>query len=166
MSRAFVKEPDGDEPDEGRPRRPPSPHPNYITPGGLAVLKRRLQETEERRRAAQADSGRPEVRLRLAELDDEIRHLRDRIAEAVVVDPRAKATTEICFGATVVVADQDGKRRTIVIAGEDEADAKSSRVSWVSPLARALLGARVGDVVTWARPTGDRDLKVVSISYA
>ena len=85
---------------------------------------------------------------------------------AVVIDPRAHDLTEVAFGLCVTVADADGREATYEIVGEDEADAPRHRIAPNSPLARALLGAQVGDVVTWKRPSGAVDLEVTRIAHA
>jgi transcription elongation GreA/GreB family factor len=71
----------------------------------------------------------------------------------------------VCFGATVALLDEDERRLGYTIVGEDEADAEHGKVSWISPLARALMDARVGDMVTWRRPSGDAELEIVAITY-
>ena len=162
MSRAFVKEPDGDMAGDDQPDLPQSPHPNYVTPVGLKELESRLAEREGRRhRLAASDdlAG----KLPLAQVDRDIRYLKGRIERASPVDAADQPAGEVCFGALVGVADETGSVAQYAIVGEDEADAQRGKVSWVSPLARALLGARVGDVITWKRPSGDVELEVVSI---
>lgn len=165
MSRAFVKEPDGDDVVDDQPELPQSPHPNYVTPRGLAELRERLEALEAERRAlAEGDddlAGKPHR----DQLEREIRYFEDRIARAILVDPEAQPKDEVAFGARVTVEDEEGRRREFHIVGEDEADAKAGKVSWVSPLARALIGAGAGDLVTWKRPAGDVELEVVAIAY-
>ena len=87
------------------------------------------------------------------------------IDRAILVDLDAQPRDEVAFGASVRVCDADGEERVFAIVGEDEADAAVGKVSWVSPLANALLGARVDDVVTWRRPNGNVDLEILSIDY-
>lgn len=163
MSRAFVKEPDGDE-SETLPDLPLSPHPNYVTPHGLAALESRLAEARERRRA-DAGTDALAAKLALTRIDREIRYLEARVAGAIPVDPAAQPRDEVAFGATVEAVEPDGRTRTFSIVGEDEADPDHGRVSYVSPLARALMGAAVGDSVVWRRPAGDMDLEIEKIRY-
>ena len=162
MSRAFVKEPDGDMAGDEQPDLPQSPHPNYVTPEGLAELETRLAERGGRRQHLAASDDLAD-KLPLAQVDRDIRYLKGRIERAIPVDAAGQPAGEVCFGALVGVADETGSEAQYAIVGEDEADAQRGKVSWVSPLARALVGARVGDVITWKRPSGDVELEVVSI---
>jgi transcription elongation factor GreB len=165
MSRAFVKEQDGDSGAGEIADLPQSPHPNYVTPRGLAALKARLAAAQEKRRLLLArgeDAGRD---LPLANLGREVRYLESRIERAILVDPAAQPRDTVAFGATVRVADPSGGEREFAIVGEDEADAEHNSVSWVSPLARALLGAEIGDEIVWRRPAGDVTLEVLAIRY-
>ena len=164
MSGAFVKEPDGDMVGDDQPELPQSPHPNYVTPAGLAELEARLAEQMERRHHLSASDDLAD-KLPLAQVDREIRYLNGRIQGAIPVDGADQPADEVCFGALVGVADETGLVAEYAIVGEDETDARQGKVSWVSPLARALVGARVGDVITWKRPSGDVELEVVSIRH-
>jgi transcription elongation GreA/GreB family factor len=162
VSRAFVKEPDGERPAEDIPERVPSPHTNYVTPAGLRQLHERFNALAARRAALLSAADQREAReLRLVERD--MRYLSRRIESAVPVDPSAQPGGTVCFGSTVTVEDDGGRRRTVTIVGEDEAAAERGKISWVSPLARCLLEARVGDTVTWSRPAGDTDLLIVAV---
>lgn len=163
MSRAFVKEPDGDEIADDQPELRESPYPNYVTPRGLALLKKEQAKlTAEKERLDPADL---EAKLALAQIERRLRYLAHRIEHAIPVDPAQQPKDEIAFGATVRVADEDGKKQDYAIVGEDEADAAHGKVSWVSPIARALMGAKVGQFVTWKRPAGDAELEIVAIKY-
>lgn len=164
MSRAFVNEDAGkDRPD--LPDLPLSPGPNFVTPRGLAALQSRLA-------ARQADLA--TLRTRTERLDKlpeaaaerDIRWLEARLKAAVVIDPANHDLTEVAFGLAVTVADDQGRQTTYEIVGEDEADAPRGRIAPGSPLARALMGARVGDTVTWRRPSGTTDLEIVTITHA
>ena len=164
MSRAFVNEDAGsDRPD--LPERPVPPGPNLVTPRGLASLRARLA-------ARQADlaalKSRPDRLDKLPEAaaERDIRWLEARLKAAVVIDPSAHDLTEAAFGLAVTVADEDGVETTYEITGEDEADATRGRIAPASPLARALLGAQVGDTVTWRRPAGDVELEILRIAHA
>ncbi len=160
MSRAFVKE---DGPDnEPLPDLPLSPHPNYVTPRGLQALRDRLAATQATLAALKA---RPDRLDRLPEkaAERDIRYLEARLKSALPVTPPA-APSEAGFATAITVADEDGRENTYEIVGEDEADASLGRIAPQSPLARALLGARVGDSVTWARPNGRLDLEIIAVS--
>lgn len=163
MSRAFVKEPDGDEVVIELPERAISPHPNYVTPRGKSLLENaraaRLAE-----RDALADSDELGTRQRRAEIDRDLRYLDARLASAKVVLPDREAE-EVLVGARVTTMDDDGKQVTYTVVGEDEADASSNLISWVSPIGQALLGARVGDEVIWQRPIGEMKLEIIDVDY-
>jgi transcription elongation GreA/GreB family factor len=162
MSRAFVKE---DGPDNAPlPDLPVSTHPNLVTPRGLQQLRDRLAATQAELARLRA---RPERLDRLPEAaaERDIRYLEARLRGAIPVDPATQPRDEVAFGATVTVLDEDGAARDYEITGEDEADAGLGRIAPQSPLARALLGARVGDSVTWRRPSGDLALDIVAIRY-
>lgn len=160
MSRAFVKETDA--PDE-LPERPQSSHPNYITRAGLQRLHETLAELQRQRDAFDTEDGLDAGRL--PALDRDIRYYQGRIERAIVVDPAQQPRDEAHFGATVEVRDEDGQVQCFAIVGEDEADAAEGRVSWQSPLARAMIGARVGDMVQWRRPSGETELEILAIRY-
>lgn len=167
MSRAFVKEPDEGAPDEGLPERQISDHPNYVTPAGLRQLEQRLGELEERRLEllAAAEDDDTLARGQLDYVGRDLRYFTRRFETAILVDPRRQPRRMVKFGAAVTVGEQGGASRTFTIVGEDEADLATLKVSYVSPLAEALMGARVGDHVVWRRPAGDLELTVAAISY-
>lgn len=163
MSRAFVKESDGDGDDVGAlPELPVSEHPNYVTPRGLSLLRMRLDET--RRRLVAIDPAAERAPAERAFFEREQRWLQARAMAAITVSAPANVD-RVGFGATVELIDTDGTAHRYRIVGEDEANPEHNLVSWVSPLARALDGARVGDSVTWRRPVGDREVDVVAIRY-
>ncbi len=164
MSRAFVKEPDGG-PGDDQPELPQSPHPNYVTEAGLAALEARRQELEAARRDLKADEGDLSKQSHLAQVERELRYVEARRQSAIGVDPAAQPLDEVAFGARVTLEDEHGGAREVAIVGEDEADPPAGKIAWVSPLARALAGAKVGDLVTWSRPVGDLELEVVAIDY-
>ncbi len=165
MSRAFVKEPDGDQVDDAIPERPQSEHPNYITRAGLEALQQHLQALYREKQSLQKDDEDLAVRNRIQRIDRDLRYYQQRLDRAIPVDVGARKGEEIRFGATVTVRDPDDRLREFTIVGEDEAEVEAGRISWVSPLARALLGRRVGDTVTWPRPAGDVELEIEDISY-
>lgn len=166
MSRAFVKENDSELPGDELPERPQSPHPNYVTPGGLKALQRRVEKLQEERRHL-TETGEPEMldkeHLKLVERD--LRYWQERVQSAILVEPSSQPQDKVGFSATVDTIDDDEVKRSFTIVGEDEAEPKSGKISWVSPLARALSGASAGDTVTWKRPAGDISLEIVAIRY-
>ena len=165
MSRAFVKDNDGDA-TEVLPEQPVSTHPNYVTPRGLSQLRSRLEKATARHDALRANERDAlDLRNELAALERELRYLHARVANAIEVDLSKQPRERVAFGATVTVDSEEGERRWQIV-GEDEADAEHGLVSYVSPLATALLGARVGDEVCWQRPAGDMTIEVLRIDYA
>lgn len=165
MSRAFVKEPEGDQAGDDQPERPQSTHPNYITTGGLARLRKKLGELAARRAVLEADREDLGARSELQALQPELRYLARRIEVAIPVDVAHQGMDAIRFGATVDLLDADGSTHRFTIVGEDEADPAQNLISWVSPLAGALLNRRIGDVITWRRPAGDLELEIMGFSY-
>jgi transcription elongation GreA/GreB family factor len=140
MSRAFVKEVDP-EIDE-LPDRPVSTHPNLVTAEGLAEIERTLSRFEAANKAAIAKSD----RMAIAATQRELRYWNARRSTAAVVEPAADKS-KVHFGATVTVRRDDGRAQTFRIVGEDEGEPARGTVSYVSPLARAVLGGIVGDTV-------------------
>ncbi|WP_149588408.1 GreA/GreB family elongation factor [Tabrizicola flagellatus] len=164
MSRAFVNEDAGaDRPD--LPELPVPPGPNIVTPRGLAALHAQIAR---RQLDLAALKDRPDRLDKLPEAaaERDLRWLEARLKAAVVIDPAGHDLSEVAFGLAVTVSDPDGRETTYEIVGEDEADATRHRIAPNSPLARALLGAQVGDVVTWKRPSGPIDLEIVRIAHA
>lgn len=186
MSKAFTKESDtgahgaADEMDGNNALRTlPAGTKNYITPAGADRLRAELRQLLHVTRPeivrtvqwAASNGDRSENadyiygKRRLREIDRRIRFLTKRLEAAEVVDPSRQRGDRVLFGATVVMAGQDGRHRTVQIVGIDETDPASGRISWISPLARALLGAAQGDVVTIRAPRGDEELEVLEIRY-
>ncbi|GGA34257.1 GreA/GreB family elongation factor [Dyella nitratireducens] len=164
MSRAFVKDNDDDTP-EVLPELPISTHHNYVTPRGLARLRERLDKAAARHDALKAnDQDALAERSELTALERELRYLHARVSSATEVDLSKQPHDRVAFGATVTVDSDEGEQRWQIV-GEDEADAEHGLVSYVSPLATALLGARVGDEVRWQRPAGDMMIEVLQIDY-
>ena len=164
MSRAFVNEDAGnDRPD--LPELPLSPGPNFVTPRGLAALRARIIQRQADLAALKARADRLD-KLPEAAAERDLRWLEARLKAAVIIDPLAHDLTTVAFGLAVTVADDAGRQTTYEITGEDEADAPRHRIAPNSPLARALLGAQVGDVVTWKRPAGALDLEILGIAHA
>jgi len=182
MNKAFTRESDGGEDPADDLPGPENPLPgakNYITPAGHARLKSELKALVERERPevvrtvswAASNGDRSENgdyiygKRRLREIDRRIRYLMKRLENAEVVDPRDARGDRIFFGATVVYADRLGTEHTVSIVGIDEADPARGRVSWISPVARALLKAQEGDVVVLRTPAGSEELEVLDIRY-
>ena len=184
MNKAFTKETDADDDDaDFSPAPLPAGGKNYITPSGFARLRAELREL--------MDSERPKVveavhwaarngdrsengdylygKKRLREIDRRIRFLVRRLDIAEVVDPEVRGdddnADQVFFGATVTIRDATGATRTVAIVGIDEIDTTRGYISWISPMSRALLKAREGDLVTLHTPAGAEDLEVVGVRY-
>ena len=166
MSRAFVKDSDDDLVAGELPERPVPPHANYVTPHGLDQLHarvRELQEQHEQLTARSADDSQAKQKLREVERDQ--RYFNAQLERAVTVDPGGQPRDEVHFGADVEIVDEEEKEHRFSIVGDDEADVTAGRISWASPLAKALMGSRVGDTVVWRRPAGETQVEIVDIAY-
>jgi transcription elongation factor GreB len=164
MSRAFVKEENEALTDEALPERPLSSEPNYVTPAGLESLRAKvdaLHAEHARLKRAAEDFDRP----KLSQIERDLRYFQTKLDTAIPVNIAAQPLDEVRFGASVKTEDESGATHTFTIVGQDEADVVHGKVSWQSPLATALIGAKVGDMVTWSRPAGKTTLEVLDIQY-
>jgi transcription elongation factor GreB len=164
VSKAFTKD---EAPDAIiLPARAPLPAgvPNYVTPRGLRLLRAELEALEREREARerQQDEGQA---ARLGLIAARVRELLGRLHGAVVIDPGQGPSDEVRLGATVVVRDGRGVTQSLQIVGVDEADGRVGRVAFLAPIARALLGRKVGDVTTAQTPRGEDDLTILAIEY-
>ncbi len=184
MNKAFTRESDSDDGDDGdelaaTPQLPAGTH-NYITPDGYAHLKAECEQLLRVERPkvvevvhwAASNGDRSENgdyiygKKRLREIDRRIRFLTRRLDIAEVVDPlRQSGSDQVFFGATVTITDESGEEQTYQIVGVDETDLRRGRISWVSPLARALIKAREGDTVRFQSPAGWREIEVLAVVY-
>ena len=180
MSKAFTRESDASEDEDLELPALPSGTRNYMTPAGYARLRQELMQLldEERPRMVETVSwaakngDRSENgdylygKKRLREIDRRIRFLTNRLDVAEVADPSVHhGSDQVFFGATVTYATAQGQERTVTIKGIDESDSLQGEVSWVSPIARALLKAREGDEVRLVTPGGVEMIEVLSVSY-
>ena len=165
MSRGFVKEDDLEHAGTDLPERPLSEHPNYVTPTGLQQLRQLSAELEQERQALAPRKDDPVAQQRLGMVDRDLRYVSARLEQAILVDPAQQSGQKVLFGAKVTVEDEEGESHLFTIVGEDEADIAANKVSWVSPLAKALLGHKIGDNVTWQRPAGNLMLEIINIEY-
>jgi len=185
MSKAFTNEETPADEDDDAPDTSPLPagSRNYMTPGGFARLRRELDQLVSQERPAlvatvawaASNGDRSENadyqygKKRLRDIDRRIRFLVRRLDRAEVVDPATPrdddAEPRVFFGATVTVANASGDERTLSIVGIDEIDTARGYISWISPMARALLKAREGDTVSVRTPAGTEELDVVSVRY-
>ncbi len=183
MSKAFTKETDGADDDdqdlESSAPAVPAGSKNYMTPAGNAKLRAELRNL--------LDVVRPEVtatvqwaaslgdrsenadyiygKRRLREIDRRIRFLTKRLESAEIVDPAEQSSDQVRFGATVTVRYESGEERTFSIVGIDETEIKRGRISWISPIGRALLNSRVGDLISFRSPKGEEELEILSLKY-
>jgi transcription elongation GreA/GreB family factor len=162
MSRAFVKE--NDDTSAELPERPQSPHPNFVTPRGFALLQEHEAALEAARLRQSQDDNLLDKEAQLT-TERDLRYVQERIKRAIVVEPAQQPKDRVDFGAIVETEDENGQQRRFEIVGEDEADPTIGKLSWVSPLALALKDARVGDTVIWKRPAGDLELDIRTIRY-
>jgi transcription elongation factor GreB len=180
MSKAFTRESEAQDDDDLQLPALPAGGKNYITPAGYARLRAELMDLMDNERPkvveavhwAAKNGDRSENgdyiygKKRLREIDRRIRFLTKRLEIAEVTDPAVHhGSDQVFFGATVTYADEAGQERTITILGIDEADSAQSQVSWVSPVARTLLKAHVGDVLRLVTPVGVEEIEVLRVQY-
>jgi transcription elongation factor GreB len=180
MNKAFTRESDAGDDEEDVLPAIPAGGKNYMTPQGYERLRTELLQLidEERPKVvevvhwAASNGDRSENgdyiygKKRLREIDRRIRFLTQRLEIAEVTDPAVHhGGDQVFFGATVTYAEESGEERTITIKGIDEADSHKGEVSWISPIARALLKAREGDVVKLVTPVGAHEIEIVRVSY-
>ena len=161
MSRAFVNEDNAAAQASQPVERQVSEQPNYVTARGLAqlqahVLSLQAQHSEESALGENAD------KQRLADIERDLRYFNQRLQSAQVVTP-AMSTEKVQIGSWVTFADEQDNQQRVQLVGEDQADATSQLINWASPLGKALLGAEVGDEVSWKRPVGDQMIEVLQI---
>ena len=181
MNKAFVRESDSEDDEELSPAlQLPAGMRNYITPAGHARLKSELEHLIKRERPhvvevvawAASNGDRSENgdyiygKRRLREIDRRIRFLTKRLDISEIVDPlRQGENDQVFFGARVTIADADGTENTYTIVGVDETDVARGRISWISPLARALIKSREGDSIRFQSPMGIREIDIVDVAY-
>ena len=180
MNKAFVKESESDEDDS--PETPAEASPtgkNYVTPAGYARLKAELKALVEVERPevvktvswAASNGDRSENgdylygKKRLREIDRRVRFLIKRLENAEVVDSAGRDSDQVFFGATARVRSRKGKEQEVTIVGIDEVDTARGRVSWISPIAKALIKAREGDIIALRTPAGEEELEILEVRY-
>ncbi|WP_157313958.1 transcription elongation factor GreB [Chitinibacter sp. GC72] len=180
MSKAFTKENNGDDDELPAELHVPAGSKNYMTPQGWQRMKTELYELVNKERPhvtqvvnwAASNGDRSENadyqygKRRLREIDRRIRFLSKRLENAEVIDPETReATDQIFFSATVTYLRENGFEETVVIVGVDETNLPLNHISWTSPVARALIKAREGDVVYLRTPAGSEELEVIQVRY-
>ncbi len=177
MSKAFTREREDEE--VLAPEPAPSSAKNYITPGGYARLKAELKQLVEQERPevvrtvswAAKNGDRSENgdylygKKRLREIDRRVRFLIKRLEAAEVVDSAGRDSDQVFFGSSVRIKTKNGKEQTVTIVGVDETDTAKGRVSWISPVARALIKSREGDKVLLRTPAGPQELEILEVTY-
>jgi len=167
MSRAFTKESDDDLVAGELPERPVPAHANYVTPRGHEQLQARVKALhEQHERLAGESQDDSAARQKRREVERDLRYFSVQLERATVVNPDGQPRDEVHFGAAVKMRDGDGKTHHFTLVGDDEADVAAGKISWASPLARALIGAKIGDTVTWRRPAGETEVEITGISYS
>ena len=168
MSKAFTRESDDAPEMPVRPRRP-SPLPlgakNYITAGGAQGLREELNRLLDIEQPRLVDSKDDQAKRQLQAVNDRIEHLQQSLHSAVVVTPPSMPDDQVRFGATVTVRNQRGEESRYRIVGVDETDIDRDWVSWLSPIAKALLNARLGERVRIKLPGGEEQLEIVGVVY-
>ena len=181
MSKAFVKEGDSNDDDQldAEPAGLPAGEKNYITPAGAKRLQEEFRHLSTKERPevtatvswAASNGDRSENadyqygKKKLREIDRRLRFLSKRLQSIQIVDPLSIQSNQIRFGATVTIKDEKEVEKTYSIVGIDEVDVEKGRISWVSPLAKALLRATEGDVIEFAAPGGMREIEVIEVKY-
>jgi len=180
VSKAFTREDLPDEEEEAALPQVPAGTRNYMTPGGYASLRIELLDLIDVERPkvvdvvhwAASNGDRSENgdyhygKKRLREIDRRIRFLTKRLEIAEIIDPSVHhGNDQVFFGATVTYSDENGTDSTVTIRGIDEADSARGEVSWVSPIARTLLKARVGDLLKLVTPGGTKEIEVLDVRY-
>jgi len=158
MAVAFTREEDAESQAANLPDRPVSTAPNFVTPQGLALIEAALAEARAAYTAAQSGGGVAADRTAMARATRDLRYWSTRRGSAQLVEA-APADGTVAFASTVSIEREDGRKQTFRIVGEDEADPAKGAISWVSPLAGAMMGKRAGDVVT----VGGAEVEIVSV---
>lgn len=165
MSRGFVKEDDLEHAGTDIPERPVSQHANYVTLNGYHQLEKQATELAQKRLVLMAKKDEQAAIQQLAKVNRDLRYVAARLESALITQPDTNSQS-VVFGATVTVEDEAGHAHTYEIVGEDEADIKANKISYTSPLSRALIGHKIDETVTWLRPAGNQILTITAIYFA
>jgi len=164
MSRAFVKENDLEHAGIDIPERPVSQLPNYVTPNGYKQLKEMIYLIEKEINAIKELEDSPETKQNKMKLERDLRYYLKRLETAILID-KHEERNKVLFGAHVILIDDNDDFYKFQIVGEDEADIKQNKLSYVSPLAKELIGSSIGDEVIWQRAEGNKIVFIDSINY-
>ncbi|MDX6771175.1 MAG: GreA/GreB family elongation factor [Elusimicrobiota bacterium] len=162
MSRAFTKE-DGPELPEDPSERPVSPHPNYVTPRGAALLQALEERLVGELAGYEGTQDDPARRRRKRELERDLRYCRARRDAAILVDPSGQPKDEVRFGARATLRKDDGTERVLRVVGEDEAEEGGELVPWPAPFVQALFGLKAGQSLEWEGEAGPEKWTVLSV---
>jgi len=164
VSRAFVKEPEDDQAESNLPERPQSVHPNYMTQTGLDKIQSTVNALRQERSLLKKEDD-LSAKTRVKVIEAELRYLEKRTQCAIPVDISKQISKEIRFGVTVKLIDENDQEYIFSIVGEDEAEPNQGRISWVSPLARELVGKKTDDGVMWERPAGNLEMEILEFMF-
>ena len=164
MSRAFVKENDLEHAGIDIPERPVSQLPNYVTPNGHKQLKETIHLIEADINLIKKLEDSPENKQNKMKLERDLRYYLKRFETAILIDTHEE-NNKVLFGAHVILIDENDENYKFQIVGEDEADIKQNKLSYVSPLAKELIGSSIGEEVIWKRADGNRVVFIDSINY-
>ena len=165
MSRAFVKENDLEQAGIKVPERSISDKSNYVTSNGLKMLNENIKSLEEDRKNLKQQKDDSITKQKIAIIERDMRYFAKRIESAILTISKNNDLSTVLFGALVTIEDDKGKILSFEIVGEDEADISKGKVSYLAPLAKALIGAKLGEEVTWEKPIGDTYLTIRKIEY-
>lgn len=168
MSRGFVKEDDLEHAGTDLPERKISAEINYLTINGYRLLEQQARALVAQSKSLSAKKEDQQAQQQIAVVNRDLRYVAARLESAQIINPLAAkqyATKQVLFGAEVTVEDDNGAKHTHQIVGEDESDIKANKFSWTSPLAKALIGQKIGETVIWIRPAGNTVLEIIDIEY-
>jgi len=164
MSRAFIKENDLEHAGIDIPERPISLETNYVTPAGLKDLQSSIDNLDNERQSLTGNED-SSIKQKKMRIERDIRYFSSRLRSAILVDPSIQNKEIILFSAKVEVLSTDNKKHQFEIVGEDEANIKENKISYLSPLAKSLIGSRINDEVVWNKPSGNEILSITNIYY-
>jgi len=164
MSRAFIKENDLEHAGIDIPERPVSLETNYVTPAGLKNLQSSIDNLDKERQSliGKEDST---IKQRKMRIERDIRYFSSRLESAILINPSIQNKEIILFSAKVEVLSVNNKRYKFEIVGEDEVNIKENKISYLSPIAKSLIGSRINDEVIWNKPSGNEILTITNIYY-
>ena len=164
MSRAFIKENDLEHAGIDIPERPVSLEINYVTPSGLKNLQHSIDNLDKERKSLIGNEESNFIQKKMR-IERDIRYYSSRLKSAILIDPSIQNKEIILFSAIVEVLSVKNKKYEFEIVGEDEADIKENKISYLSPLAKSLIGSRINDEVVWNKPSGNEILSITNIYY-